>query len=55
VESVKVTKLERLYEGPNHEIENGLLLLGPLEIAQLDNDPSSPEHGQLKLNVTGGR
>jgi predicted phage baseplate assembly protein len=55
VESVKVTRLQRLYEGPNHEIENGLLPLGHLEVARLDNDRSFPEHGRLELDVRGGR
>jgi hypothetical protein len=55
VESVKVTKLQRLYEPANGEIENGVLLLGPLEIARLDNDPSFPEDGRLRLDMRGGR
>jgi len=55
VESVKVNKLQRLYEPPNSEIENGVLPLGPLEVARLDNDPSFPENGRLILDVRGGR
>lgn len=55
VESVRVTKLQRLGEGDNGEIENGVLPLGPLEVAQLENDPSFPEHGKLTLIVGGGR
>jgi hypothetical protein len=55
VESVKVNKLQRLYEPPNGEIENGVLPLGPLEIARVDNDPSFPENGRLILDVRGGR
>jgi hypothetical protein len=55
VESVDVTKLERLGEGPNREIEFGVLPLGPLEVAQLDNDPSLPENGTFTLNMGGGR
>lgn len=55
VESVKVTKLQRLYEPANGEIDNGVLPLGPLEIARLDNDPSFPENGRLRLDVRGGR
>jgi hypothetical protein len=55
VESVTMKKLERLNEGANHEIENGILPLGPGEIAQLDNDPSFPEHGKLTLTLRGGR
>jgi predicted phage baseplate assembly protein len=55
VASATVTKLERFHEGSNQEIENGILPLGPMEIAQLDNDPSFPEHGKLTLYVEGGR
>jgi predicted phage baseplate assembly protein len=55
VESVEVTRLERLGEGPNHEIEDGVLPLGPLEIAQVDNDPSLPENGVFTLKMGGGR
>jgi hypothetical protein len=55
VESVKINKLERLFEGPNGELENGVLPLGPLEIARVDNDPSVPENGRLVLDVRGGR
>ena len=55
VESVRVDRLERLYEGPNGEIDAGVLPLGPLEVARLDSDPSSPEHGLLTLKMGGGR
>lgn len=55
VSSVQVTKLERLSEGSKREIENGVLPLGPLEIAQVENDPSFPEHGRLNLIMEGGR
>jgi hypothetical protein len=55
VENVSVTKLQRLFEAANQELENGLLPLGPMEVARLDNDPSFPENGRLTLNVTGGR
>ena len=55
VETVRVTRLQRLYEAPNSEIENGVLPLGPLEVARLDNDRSLPEHGRLLLNIKGGR
>ncbi len=55
VESVQVTKLQRQFELPNHEIENGVLPLGRLEVARLDNDPSFPEHGRLALSLKGGR
>lgn len=55
VESVRVTKLERLYEGPNGELGDGILKLGAVEIARLDNDPSFPEHGKLNFKMEGGR
>jgi hypothetical protein len=55
VQSVLVTKLQRLGEDAHGELEAGVLALGPLEIAQLDNDSNFPEHGTLKLNMGGGR
>ncbi len=55
VESVKVDKLNRLFEAPNHEIERGVLSMGPTEVARLDNDPNFPENGVLALNIQGGR
>jgi predicted phage baseplate assembly protein len=55
VESVQATRLERLGEGPNGEIESGVLPLGPLEIARLDNDPDFPENGRLRLEMRGVR
>ena len=55
VESVQLTRLQRLFEAPNKEIENGVLPLSNLEVARLDNDPSFPEHGKLQLEIKGGR
>jgi hypothetical protein len=55
VESVTVTKLRRLDDEDNGELKAGLLKLGPLEVARLDNDPSFPEHGRLVLEVRGER
>lgn len=55
VESVQITKLQRLNEVPNQELENGVLPLGPFEIARLDNDPGFPENGTLILDMRGGR
>ncbi|MEP7217455.1 MAG: putative baseplate assembly protein, partial [Bacteroidota bacterium] len=55
VESVRVTRLQRLFVGPNDEIEQGALELAPLEIARLDNDPGNPENGKLTLIMRGGR
>ncbi|MBI2753354.1 MAG: putative baseplate assembly protein [Betaproteobacteria bacterium] len=55
VECVTVRTLQRLFEPPNGEIENGVLPLANGEIAQLDNDPDFPERGKLILHVLGGR
>jgi hypothetical protein len=55
VASVAVTRLERLGEGPNGELEAGILPIGAMEIAQLDNDPSFPERGTLTITMQGGR
>lgn len=58
VESVVVKKLQRF--SVNQKIDDealgsGLIKLGPFEVAQLDNDPSYPEQGQLTLDMRGGR
>ncbi|AFY34128.1 putative baseplate assembly protein [Calothrix sp. PCC 7507] len=55
VESVSVTRLQRLYVGENGEIEQGILPLNPLEVAQLANDPNFPENGKFELFMRGGR
>jgi hypothetical protein len=55
VESIQVKRFERLHEGRNREIETGVLVLGPMEIARLDNDPGQPSHGVLRLEMKGGR
>lgn len=55
VEYVEVTRLNRRFEAPNHEIDNGVLPLKPWEIARLDNDPNHPEFGRLEIRLRGGR
>jgi hypothetical protein len=55
VRSAQVTRLQRQYEPANHELERGLLPLGPFEIARVDNDRNYPEHGLFMLNMQGGR
>jgi hypothetical protein len=55
VESVTVTRLQRLDEPPAGELEQGFLRLGRGEIARLANDPNVPELGRLTLDVRGGR
>jgi hypothetical protein len=64
VQNAMVTELERFeisepapnIDQPGEELPlNSALLLGPFEIAQLDNDPSFPENGVFLLDVRGGR
>ena len=39
----------------NTYLANGEIPLEPLQIARLENDPSFPDHGQLTLNMEGGK
>ena len=50
-----MTRLERRYGGPAAALEAGVLPLGPLEIARLDNDAARPENGVLDFTLRGGR
>jgi hypothetical protein len=42
-------------ESAEDAIAQGYLQVGPLQVARLDNDPSHPEHGILRVDVEGGR
>ncbi|MFE7167640.1 putative baseplate assembly protein [Streptomyces sp. NPDC057616] len=53
--SVEVTRLRRLFEQERGEREDGVLRLGPLEIATCDNDPDRPENGLLAISLGGAR
>ncbi|MFI5750697.1 putative baseplate assembly protein [Streptomyces sp. NPDC051644] len=55
VESVHVSRLQRLFEEDRGEREDGVLRLGPLEIATCDNDPGRPENGHLAISLGGAR
>lgn len=55
VQSVTVNTLERYGEPSPAALDLGVLLIGSLEIAELDNDPNNPERGTLTLNMRGGR
>ncbi len=54
VESAVVTTLQRQGKAPNHELGNGVLGVGPMEIVRLDNSPNFPDHGTLTLILGGG-
>jgi predicted phage baseplate assembly protein len=55
VASVEVTRLRRLHGQDRGEREDGVLRLGPLEIATCDNDPDRPENGLLAISLGGAR
>ena len=55
VDTVQVTELRRFGEPDMGAADAGVLPLGSMEIAQLDNDPGFPEHGVLTLHMEGGR
>ena len=55
VESVAVSRLQRMFEPPAGEVEEGLLAIGPLEIARLDSDPNFVENGRIHFELRGGR
>jgi hypothetical protein len=55
VESVTVRTFQRQHEPQTSGLSTGLLPMGRLEIARLDNDPNFPERGVLTLTLGGGR
>ncbi len=55
VQSVEVTRLQRRFDPKKGELKREFLSIGPMEIAQLDNDPSFPEHGKIEFKMGGGR
>ena len=55
VGSVDVVRFERRGRPSRQAIDAGVLSLGRLEIARLDNDPNRQENGRLELLMGGGR
>jgi len=55
VESVEVTAFRRQRSTDVIALAEGRIVLGPLEIARLDNDPDFPERGVLELDLHGGK
>jgi predicted phage baseplate assembly protein len=55
VESVRVDKFQRLAAPDPSTLDNGVIPIGRLEIAQLDNDPNYRDRGRLTLTVGGGK
>ncbi|RFC33117.1 MAG: putative baseplate assembly protein [Candidatus Nitrotoga sp. MKT] len=56
VASVVIKTFQRLRTPPDPKpMDDGVLTIGRLEIARLDNDPNFPERGVLKLSIGGGK
>ena len=55
VESVEVLTFQRQHEPWSSGIDSGVIPMGRLEIARLDDDPNFPEHGRLTLTMGGGK
>ena len=54
VDSATVTKFKRYWATAGDELDRGLIAIGDVEIARLDNDPSAPEMGALIIKAVGG-
>ena len=55
VESVYVTKFQRLGELSNQALEEGVIRFNRLEIAQVENLPSAPQNGKIQFDLEEGR
>jgi hypothetical protein len=53
VQSVQVTRLQRLFAPPHGELASGVLPMGPGEIPRLDNTPGRPDRGRLVVTIGG--
>ena len=51
VRSVAVSAFQRYGLPATSGLDSGVLSLGPLEIAQADNDPNYPEHGAVEVII----
>jgi len=55
VDSAAVTRFQHYGELSNHELQQGYIAMDRLEVARLDNSPSFPENGVLRLTMGGGK
>jgi hypothetical protein len=55
VRFVEALVFQRQGDPQSNALDSGILPLGRLEIARLDNDPSFPERGVLRLTMEGGQ
>jgi len=55
VQSVSPLVFQRQRDDASNALDTAVLSMSRLEIAQLDDDPSFPEHGVLELTMGGGK
>ncbi len=55
VQSVIATTFQRQRDDASSALDTGVLPMGRLEIARLDNDPNFPERGVLVVTTGGGK
>lgn len=55
VDSAEVVVFQRYGRQPQGELQNGVILMGPWEIARLDNDINLKENGTLTIDADGGK
>jgi predicted phage baseplate assembly protein len=55
VTSVSATVFRPQDSNDNSSVDTGVIPIGPLQIARMDNDRSFPGHGQLVLKLVGGK
>jgi predicted phage baseplate assembly protein len=55
VETVVADVFEPQGQNTRKYLDQGYIPLNAFQVARLDNDPSLPDHGQLKLTMQGGR
>ena len=54
-QSVTAQTFQRQRDDASSALDTGVLPMGRLEIARLDNDPNFPERGVLELTIGGGK
>ncbi len=55
VDSVQITRFQRLGEPDPKPLADEFMTFGRLEIPRLANNPNFPEHGVLRLEMVGGK
>ena len=53
-EGRKPNRFQRFGEESRGEIGKGVITMAPLEILRVDNDPTAPQHGRIRLYMEGG-